>query len=133
MENTCELDVYRAFHNGQCFSISLSEREAWESAGNTHDYHENPQAWTVTHSREKVPIVTGAIVEGEGEIVELDDEGAVASTTSFTAVHIFWDCPWCGQRHNTSLNRGFCDRPSRNPNPSIWFCERGEGIALVNW
>jgi hypothetical protein len=133
MENTCEVDVYWTVQNGRRFSISLSEREAWESLKEIHDYTENPQGWTVVHSREKVPSVTGDVVEGEGEIIELNDEADVASRTSFTPVHIFWDCPWCGQKHNTDLYHGFWGRTLRSPNPSIWFCERGEGIVLVKW
>lgn len=133
MEHTCEVDVYWTVRNGRRYSISLSEQEAWQSLRKLHDYDENPQGWTVEHSLERVPTVTGTIVEGEGEIVELDDEGQVASTTPFTPVHVFWDCPWCGCQHNTDLYHGLFGRALRYLNPSLWFCERGEGIVLVGW
>jgi hypothetical protein len=133
MENRREVDVYWTVQDGRRWSISLSEREAWESLRQCHTSVENPQGWTVEHSRESVPIATGEVVEGEGEIVALDDEGDVASTTPFTPVHIFWDCPWCGHKHTTDLYHGRWGRTLRHPNPSIWFCERGEGIVLVQW
>ena len=133
MDNTCEVDVYWTFQKGRRFSISLSEREAWDLLKSRHAYHEDPQGWTVEHTRETVPTATGEVVEGEGEIVELDDEAAVASRTPFIPVHIFWDCPWCGQQHNTDLYHGPWGRSLPYPNPSIWFCERGKGIVLVRW
>jgi hypothetical protein len=89
-EQWAEVDVYWTVHDGRRFSISLSERDAWESLESLHDYAESPEGWTVEHSRETVPTATGEIVEGEGEIVELDDDAAVASRTSFTPVHVFW-------------------------------------------
>jgi hypothetical protein len=133
MEKTCELDIYWTVQNGRRFSISLSEREAWESLEELYDYAENPRGWTGERSREKVPTVTGKVVEGEGEVVELDDHGEVTSTKPFTPVHVFWDCPWCGQQHNTDLYYGPWGQRERHGSPSIWFCEHGEGIVLVNW
>lgn len=133
MENTCEVDVYWTVRNGRRHSISLSEPEAWQSLQELADYEDNPQGWTVEHSRERVPAVTGRVLEGEGGIVESDDEGEVDSKTSFTPVHVFWDCPWCGRQHVTDLCHGRFGQALRYPNPSIWFCERGKGIVLVGW
>lgn len=133
MNDTREVDVYWTVQKGQRFSISLSEREAWESLESLYAHTEDPQGWTVERSRETVPSATGEVVEGEGEIRELDDEADVASRTSFIPVHIFWDCPWCGHQHNTDLYRGPRGRTSRCPNPSLWFCELGKGIVLVGW
>lgn len=133
MANTCEVNVYWTVQHGQRFSISLSEKEAWESLESLHQFSENPDGWTVEHSRENVPIAAGEVVEGEGEIIELDNGGNVLSKTPYKPVHVFWDCPCCGHQHNTDL---YLDYPSRSfpcSNPSIWFCERGKGIVLVKW
>jgi hypothetical protein len=132
-EQWTEVDVYWTVHDGRRFSISSSERDAWESLKSLYDYAENPEGWAVEHSRERLPTSSGKIVEGEGEIVELDDEGAVASRVPFTPVKVFWNCPWCGEQHNTDLDQVHFDRTSRHPNPSLWFCEHGEGIVLVTW
>ncbi len=133
MGNTREVDVYWTVQNGQRFSISLSERAAWEDLESLYAYEEDPHGWTVEHSREIVPVARGELVEGEGEMIELDDEGEIASTTPVTSVHVFWDCPWCGNQHNVNLYRDPLGRTSPNSNPSIWFCERGKGIVLVSW
>jgi hypothetical protein len=133
MNDTCEVDVYWTVQDGRRWSISLSEPDAWETLRELALYEENEDGWTVEHSREMVPIAKGEILEGEGEVVELDDEGEVASTTPFTPVHVFWNCPWCGNQHNTDLYHGRWGQRSRHTSPSIWFCERGKGIVLVEW
>jgi hypothetical protein len=133
MDDKCEVDVYWTVQNGRRFSISLSEQQAWKSLETLYDYSENPEGWMVEHSREKVPTATGEVVEGEGEIVELDNEGDVLARAPYKPVHVFWDCPWCGHRHNTDLYRDALQRRLPYPNPSVWFCENGEGIALVKW
>ena len=133
MANTCEVNVYWTVQHGQRFSISLSEKEAWESLKSLYDYSESPEGWTVEHSRESVPIATGEVVEGEGEIVALDDDGDFISRTPHKPVHVFWNCPLCGHQHNCDLFHDYPSRTASCPNPSIWFCERGKGIVLVKW
>ena len=133
MENTCEVNVYWTVHEGRRRFISLTEQAALELLGELGEYAENPQGWSVEHSRELVPMARGQLEEGEGEIVELDEDGNVASKKSFIPVHIFWDCPWCDRQHSTDLYHGRFGRTLRYPNPSIWFCERGKGIVMVNW
>jgi hypothetical protein len=133
MDRTCEFDVYWTVQNGRRFSISLSEPQAWESLESLWAYHEDSQGWTIERTRESVPIATAEVVEGEGEMIELTDEGIEISRTPYAPAHVFWDCPWCGLTHNTDLYGDPVRRTSPAPNPSLWFCERGKGIVLVNW
>ena len=131
---TREVDVYWTVQNGKRWSISLSDQEAWESLQTLAAYEDDPRGWTVERTRETVPISIGEVVEGEGELVELDDEDYSESFKQrYKCVHVFWQCPLCCHRHNCDLYGDPVNQNSPASNPSIWFCERGEGIVLVHW
>lgn len=139
MTETRDLDVYWSVQYGRRWSVSLSASDAWRSLESLAAYHDNPDGWTVEQARETVPVSMGTIVEGEGELVVLDrldgrdDDCAVTLRQPYKAVHVFWNCPLCGQQHNTGLYDDPVNQTGRASNPSIWFCERGEGIVLVRW
>jgi hypothetical protein len=131
---TIDIDVYWAIQNGRRLSVSLSETLAWQSL-NSPGYHEyDPRGWTVEKSHERVSLSHGMIVESEGEcVVFLDDDGIETSNQVYKAINIFWDCPLCRCTHNTNLYGDPVHQTDKAPNPSIWFCEKGNGIVLVNW
>ena len=133
MNETREVDVYWSVQNGTRWSVSLSETEAWQSLESLAADHDDPHGWTVERTHETVPVSRGEIVEGEGEMIVLDDDGAETLRQPYKAVDVFWDCPLCGRTHNTNLYKNRVDHTHPAPNPSIWFCEGGEGIVLVRW
>ena len=134
MNETREVDVHWTVQNGQRWSASLSEKDAWDSLKTLAAYEDAPLGWTVERTREIVPVAKGETVKGGGEIVALDDDNAsVASRQFYEAVHVFWKCPLCGDTHNGGLYDDPVNQRSPAPNPSLWFCERGEGIVVVHW
>jgi hypothetical protein len=129
MVNTRNIDVFWVVEAGHKRSVHRCEAEAQESRKSYVACGTNEGSLTIEHTRETVPVVVGEIAEGYGEVVEVDEIGDAvleSSPQSYTAVHVFWRCPLCGESHNCSIR----DSP---PNPSLWFCELGEGIALVSW
>ena len=99
--------IWRASLNGECKQIAESEATLWYELEHDNFWFEGTtrDQWVVTSSDEDLPVIHGSSPDG-GE-------------------HISWDCPLCGQTHDT-------DR-EESASPQIWFCENGEGIALVEW
>lgn len=126
-----ELDVYWTVHKGRRYSVWLSESEAWQSLERLAD--DDSYDWTVEQTHETVPLSLGEVVEGEGEEIVLSDNGGIETTQLYMAVHVFWDCPLCGNRHNVGLYDNPVMRGNPASNPSIWYCEEGKGIVLVHW
>jgi hypothetical protein len=132
-QNNCIVDIYWTVRAGERFTISLSESEAWKSLDGYWAYKENSVGWTVEQTTEEVPVALGEVCEGGGHVAELDEDGNELSRLSYTPVKVLWTCPRCGKQH---LNDRYDDpvvHASPAPNPSIWFCESGHGIVLVNW
>jgi hypothetical protein len=128
-----EVDVYWTIQSGKRHSIALTENDAWESLESLYLHAENPHGWTVERSRETVPVSQGRIVEGEGEMIALTEDAVETHRQNYTSTHVFWSCPHCNQMHNVNLYDDPIERTAEAPNPSIWFCERGDGLVLVQW
>ena len=133
MNDTREVDVYWTVQDRMRWSVSLSEKDAWGSLKRLAAYEDDPTGWTVEHTREALPVTEGEIVKGGGESVVLDENASVVSRQFYESVHVFWKCPRCGEMHNCNLYDDRVNQRSPSPNPSVWFCERGEGIVLVCW
>jgi hypothetical protein len=127
------IDVYWTVQGGQRFTISLTEKAAWDSLNNLWAYDEDPHGWTIERATEVVPVAFGEVCEGQGEALELDDVGREESRVPYTPVKVFWTCPRCEEQHSTDRYDHPIDRSSPAANPSLWFCERGEGLVLVGW
>ncbi len=128
-----KVDVFWTVRKGQRHSISLTENEAWKYLELRAYFGEEPNGWSVDKTREVVPVVYGEIVEGEGTMVELDDDGNETVCRAYIALSVFWNCPHCGERHNVSLYDNPIEQTAEASNPSIWVCERGEGHSIVHW
>jgi hypothetical protein len=128
------IDIYWTVQRGRRFTISLSERAAWDSLNNFWAYDEDPHDWTVEHTREEVPVAVGEIYEGgDGEMIELDEDGHEVSRAPYIPVKVIWNCPRCGELHLTDLYDDRIERTGAAPNPSLWYCERGQDPVLVRW
>jgi len=99
--------VWRAILDGECKQIAESEENLWHELRNNNFWYIDTRdaQWTVTSQDEELPVVCG--------------------TTNDGALHINWACPFCNEIHDT-------DRYDEN-SPSMWYCENGEGIAIVTW
>ena len=84
-----------------------------------------------------MPVAQGEIAVGQGECIELDEDAAgdvnETSRREYRAVSVFWICPHCGEQPNTDLHERPGGEGPQRSNPSLWFCERGEGLVLVGW
>ena len=129
----CKVDVYWTVQDGKRFTISLSEEQAWLSLDRLWAHSENPIGWTVERTTEEVPIAVGDVHDGEGEMIQLDDDGRELSRRAYKPVHVLWRCPHCGKKHNTDLYSDPFERRLPASNPSIWFCEHDKGLVLVQW
>ncbi len=130
---TCKVNVFWTIGDGSQFSISMSRAEAEQELPDLAEVNEDVREWSIQQTQETVPVATGELCTGFGEAVSLDDEGEVTLRQPYQAIHVFWKCPHCGEMHNNNIYQDPVNRTFRFANPSLWFCEKGEGIVMVKW
>ena len=134
MQSTRQIDAFWTVQNGKRHTISLSEGAAWASLQGYWAYGDDRAGWTVERSMETVPVVLGKVFVAEREVRGSDDNGEfVTLKQGIAAPHVGWDCPHCGVRHTTDLCDDVDCKTEASSSPQLWFCERGRGIALVEW
>jgi hypothetical protein len=133
MAKALEIDVYWNVQRGQWWSASVTAAEAHNTLMSLAAFEDDPSDWTIEQTREVVPVATGELVEGCSEAVFLDDNCNEVSTQPYKALHVFWQCPLCSERHNGNIRRNPLDADSEVANPSLWGCERGKGLVLLGW
>lgn len=104
------IDVFWTAQRGRRFTISMSEAAAWASLAQCWAYSDDPTGWSVERTRETVPIVVGKAFMAESEIFVFDKSGQLISVSS--------------------------DLERKTPSdtiPQLWFCERGDRMAIVAW
>ncbi|HDZ39333.1 MAG TPA: hypothetical protein ENH62_13825 [Marinobacter sp.] len=110
---TKRIMVWRALLDGECKQIQISEESLWHELKNDNAWYDSAQhdQWSITSQEEELPVVKG----------EAHDWGAEGGCGG---VHIHWRCPLCQELHLTDRSE---------PPPGLWFCEKGKGIAIVEW
>ena len=109
---TTEVRVFRAYDHGRLAGIGLSEEQLRRGFPDLCR-----PGWSVESSLECVP-------EAMGIVINWYEHGGSGGD------HAHWPCPICGGAHETDIDTRV------EPNPTLWFCERGDAysdVCLVHW
>src|ERR1035437_9165670 len=125
-----KITVWRAMLQGECKQIGLTENSVRDLRGNAWYTARNHKHWHFTSEEKTIPVVRGRIVIAKRQTVDFDRplSEQFKKNPIVNAPHIFWTCPYCGERHFTDIDSD--DSPI-----GLWFCEqtRTDEMALVRW
>ena len=110
---TTRIPIWRALLDGECKQVHKTEKQLWHELKNRSAWYEpeHEDRWTAVISVEDVPVV-------KGERHDWSAEGGCGG------VHVHYICPYCETEE-------YCDDDPNDQSPYLWFCERGNGLILV--